>query len=58
MFNVSVVAETSIDRPGRIYSGQLGAELPNDFSNLDPQVWRPIHDDIELLAGSDDSAEA
>jgi hypothetical protein len=56
VFTERVVVETTIDMPGQIYSAELGAELPTDLSNLDPQVWRPIHEDIELIDPDDDSS--
>jgi hypothetical protein len=24
------------------------------LSNLDPKIWRPIHEDVELLGGPED----
>jgi hypothetical protein len=50
-----VVVETTIDIPGQICSAKLGTELPSDLSNLDLKVWRPIHEDIELLDPEDGS---
>lgn len=38
----------------KIYSSELGAELPADVSKLDPEVWWPIYEDIELLICSDE----
>jgi hypothetical protein len=55
VFTERVVVETTIDIPGQIYSAKLGTELPSDLSNLDPKVWRPIHEDIELLDPEDGS---
>ena len=46
----------SIDLPGRICSAEVDAELPSDLSNLDPKVWRPIHEDIELLTDPEDGS--
>jgi hypothetical protein len=56
VFKVPVLADTSVDLKGRVYSAELGAELPTDLSNLDPEVWRPIHEDIELLPGPEDDS--
>jgi hypothetical protein len=55
-FTVPVMADTTIDLQARIYSAAVGAELPTDLSDLDPDVWRPIDQDIELLGGPDRSA--
>lgn len=46
VFEEVVVVETTIDLPGRVYSAEVGAELPSDLSDLDPDVWRPIDEDI------------
>ena len=53
VFTAPVIADTRIELPGKvkIYSAEVGAELPADLSNLDPEVWKPIHEDIELLGG-------
>jgi hypothetical protein len=51
---VAVLAKTSVDFPAKAYSAELGAELPTDLSNLDPKVWRPIHENIGLLGGPED----
>jgi hypothetical protein len=56
VFKVPVLADTTIDFSGQIYSAELGAELPTDLSSLDPNVWRPIHEDIELLPDPEDSS--
>lgn len=54
-----VLAETTIEMPGQIYSAEVGAaEMPSDLSDLsdlDPKVWRTIHEDLELLTGSKDA---
>jgi hypothetical protein len=55
VLTVPVLAKTSVDFPAQIYSAELGAELPTDLSNLDPEVWRPIHEDIELIDPGDGS---
>jgi hypothetical protein len=55
VLTVLVLAKTSVDFPAQIYSAELGAELPTDLSNLDPEVWRPIHEDIELIDPGDGS---
>ena len=55
VFTVPVLAKTSVEIKGQIYSAELGAEMPTDLSNLDPKVWRPIHEDIELIDPEDGS---
>jgi hypothetical protein len=57
VFTVQVIADTTIDMPSQIYSAEVGAEMPADLSKLDPEVWKPIHEDIELLTGSTDEGE-
>jgi hypothetical protein len=57
VFTEPVLAETSIEMPGRVYSAPLGAELPSDLSNLDPNVWHQIHEDIELAGPEDNPPE-
>ncbi|WP_406817346.1 hypothetical protein [Mycobacterium sp. M23085] len=49
VFTVPVLAKTSVEIKGQVYSAELGTEMPTDLSNLDPKIWRPIHEDIELL---------
>lgn len=49
VFAVPVLAKTNVDFSAKAYTAQVGAELPTDLSNLDPDVWRPLHEDIELL---------
>ena len=56
VFTVPVIAETTIDMPSQIYSAEVGAEMPADLSNLDPEVWKPIHEDIELLTDPQDAS--
>lgn len=53
VFTLPVLAKTSVEIKGAVYSAELGAEMPTDLSNLDPEVWRPIHKDIDLLASSE-----
>jgi hypothetical protein len=49
VFTVPVLANTSVEIKRQVYSAELGVEVPTDLSRLDPKVWRPIHEDIELL---------
>jgi hypothetical protein len=49
VFTVPVLSKMSVDFQAKAYSSEVGAELPTDLSNLDPKIWRPLHDDIELL---------
>lgn len=46
VFTEPVLADTSIEMEGRVYSAPLGAEPPADMSELDPNVWRQVHEDI------------
>jgi hypothetical protein len=55
VFTEPVLAETSIEMQGRVYSAPLGAELPPDLSDLDPNVWHQIQEDIELVNRVDGS---
>jgi hypothetical protein len=55
VFTVPVLAKTTVEIKGQVYSAALGAELPTDLSNLDPKIWRPIHEDIELIDPGDGS---
>jgi hypothetical protein len=59
VFTAPVTADTHVEMPGKvtIYSAEVGAELPADLSNLDPEVWKPIHEDIELVTGSKDAED-
>lgn len=60
VFTAPVTADTHVEIPGKvkIYSAEVGTELPADLSNLDPEVWKPIHEDIELLTGAEDAEES
>ena len=53
-FTVPVLADTTIEMPMKMYSAEVGAPMPTDLSDLDPDVWKPIHEDIELLTGAED----
>jgi hypothetical protein len=52
---VPVLAKTTGAFRAQPCSAELGAELPTDLSNLDPKVWRPIHEDTELIDPEDGS---
>jgi hypothetical protein len=54
VLTVAVLAKTSVDFPMKAYSAELGVDLPTDLANLDPNIWRPIQEDIEFLGGSED----
>jgi hypothetical protein len=41
----TAIVSLTLPATGQIYSAKLGTELPSDLSNLDPKVWRPIHED-------------
>jgi hypothetical protein len=49
VFTVPVLADITIEMPTKTYSAAVGAPLPTDLSNLDPDVWKPIHEDIEFV---------
>ncbi len=55
-FTAPVLADTTISMPMQMYSAAVGAPLPTDLSDLDPEVWKPIQDDVELLSGESDAA--
>jgi hypothetical protein len=59
VFTAPVTADRHVEMPGKvkIYSAEVGTELPADLSNLDPEVWKPIHEDIELLTGAEDEED-
>jgi hypothetical protein len=53
VFTVPVLAETTISMPSKVYGAEVGAEMPSDLSDLDPKVWKPLAEDIELLTGAE-----
>jgi hypothetical protein len=53
-FTAPVLADTTISMPAKMYSAEVGAPLPTDLSDLDPEVWKPIHEDLEFLTGEAD----
>jgi hypothetical protein len=59
VFTAPVTADTHVEMPGKvkIYSAEVGTELPADLSKLDRAVWKPIHEDIDLLAAEDEEDE-
>jgi len=58
VLTVEVLAKTTADFPVKAYSAELGVELPTDLANLDPNLWRPLQDDIEFLGGSEDDSSS
>lgn len=54
-FTSPVLADTTLKTESKIYSAEVGAPLPTDLSDLDPEVWKPIHMDAEFI-GVDESA--
>lgn len=54
-FTAPVLADTTISMPATMYSAEVGAPLPTDLSDLDPEIWKPIQEDLEFLAGEADS---
>jgi len=57
VFTAPVIADTHIELQGAIYSAEVGAGLPADLTNLDPEVWKPIHEDTELLGGGEGAGD-
>jgi hypothetical protein len=55
VFTAPVLADTTIVMPMKMYSADVGAPLPTDLSDLDPDVWKPIHEDLEFLTGEPES---
>ncbi|MBN3512294.1 hypothetical protein JYB55_26050 [Mycolicibacterium septicum] len=53
-FTIPVLADTSMEKEVKMYSAEVGAPLPTDLSDLDPEVWTPVHEDLALL-GKDES---
>lgn len=53
-FTAPVLADTVIEHDVKMYSAEIGAPLPTDLSDLDPEVWTPVHEDIEFLAQDKD----
>jgi hypothetical protein len=53
VFTAPATADSHVEFPGKmtIYSAEVGTDLPTDLSDLDPEVWKPIHEDIELVDG-------
>ncbi|ORW32254.1 hypothetical protein AWB91_12415 [Mycobacterium paraense] len=51
-----VVTNTIIDQAVQAYTAPVGAPLPTDLSNLDPEIWKTPHQDlaIELFDDEDD----
>lgn len=59
VFTDRVVAETSIDRPiAGGYTSAVGTPIPDDLStNLDPDVWRPMWEEMEDIIASSKQQE-
>jgi len=55
-FAVPVLADTTVEIPAKIYSAEIGAPMPTDLLDLDPEVWKPIHEDLEFITGEADEA--
>jgi hypothetical protein len=55
VFSAPVLADTTFETPVKMYSAEVGAPLPTDLSDLDPDVWTPIHEDLESLTGEPES---
>jgi hypothetical protein len=58
VFNEPVLADISIEMEGQVYSAELGAELPSDLADPDPNVWKPLHEGIELPPDSGQEPKA
>jgi hypothetical protein len=49
-FTAPVLADTTVKWEAKMYSAELGTPLPTDLSDLDLNVWKPIHEDLTLMA--------
>jgi len=53
-----VVTTTTVDHAVRAYTAEVGAPLPTDLTDPDPEVWKSLHDSItedDGDVGSDDA---
>lgn len=41
-----VVTTTTVDEPVKAYTAPVGAPLPADLTNPDPEVWKTPHQDL------------
>jgi hypothetical protein len=41
-----VVSTIKVDQPVKAFAAELGAPLPTDLTELDPEVWKPVHESI------------
>ena len=47
-----VVTTTSVDEPVKAYTAAVGAPLPTDLTDPDPEVWKTPHQDLAELRGN------
>jgi hypothetical protein len=56
VFNEAVVVTmTSVDEPVKAYTAPVGASLPADLTNPDPEVWKTPHDALTEIFGDVES---
>jgi hypothetical protein len=51
-----VVSTTIVDEPVKAYTAPVGAPLPADLTNPDPEIWKTPHQDLAELLGDADNA--
>lgn len=51
-----VVTTTTVDEPVKAFTAPVGALLPEDPTNLDPEVWKTPHQDLTELFDDADNA--
>jgi hypothetical protein len=49
-----VVTTTTVDEPVKAYTAEVGAPLPTDLTDLDPEIWKTPHQDLAELSGDAD----
>lgn len=49
-----VVTTTTVDESVKAYTAEVGAPLPTDLTDLDPEVWKTPHQDLAELSGDAD----
>ena len=57
VFTERVVANTTIDQEIKALSSDVGAPMPADMSDPDPEVWRPAYEEIEEFIEARKQAE-
>jgi hypothetical protein len=51
-----VVSTTTVEQPVKAYTAPVGTPVPEDLTQLDPEVWKSPHQDFAELFGDDDDA--